>query len=333
MMRIALILLLYVLLMDAPHIRGEAPPAPISDMVHIKALSDLPAPSFPADNRLKFLNVWQLQSNRPSIGGVSALLDLGGGQMLGIADSGEQLRFSLQRANGTARMSALPRLAGEAWAPIWQQDSESLAHDSRTGQLWVGFERVGRICRYAAGFARIEHCVSPAAVRAWPEEGGLESLVRFSDGRFLAISERATRMDGGFDVLLWARDPVEPSAPEPEHLRYLAPTGYRPTDALWLGGDLLLVLNRRLTVFDGFSARLSLVRLPRLREGAVLHSQVIVRFEPPWPSDNLEAMALGWQGKQPVLSIMSDNNHLALQRSLLFQFALPLDWVSNRPAP
>jgi hypothetical protein len=330
MMRIALILLLYVLLTDAPHIKREAARSPVQVMVQAQPL---PGPQLPVDGGIVLLHVWQLQSDKAAFGGISALLDLGHGEMLGLADSGEQMRFSLSGAAHPSQILPLPRLPADIWAPRWQQDSESVAQDAATGRLWVGFERVQRICRYRARFARIERCARPQAVQDWPEQGSLESLVRFGDGRFLAISERASRIEGGYDVLLWAGDPVEPVTPPPVHLRYQAPIGYRPTDALWLGGDHLLVLNRRLTVADGFSARLTLVRLPGLRAGSVLHSQVIARFERPWPTDNLEAMALGWQDGRPVLSIASDDNHMFLQRTLLFQFALPLKWVSDQPAP
>lgn len=282
---------------------------------------------------LRLTGLWRLSSPSPAFGGISALSAGEGGAFMGIDDSGEHVAFTLG-GRGAARIAALPRLPKLRDEPNWKQDSESMARDPATGRVWVGFERVQRICRYAPGFARIERCASPAGLRDWPEEGGAESLVRFADGRFLALGERANGAGGGFDVLLWAGDPVEASTPTPVHLTYRAPTGYRPTDALWLGGDRLLVMNRRYTMLGQYSANLALVRLPRLAEGAVLKGEVIADFSRTGPTDNLEALALGHdEAGAPVLWIASDDNRFFLQKTLLFRFALPKDWVSAIPAP
>ncbi len=62
------------------------------------------------------------------------------------------------------------------------------------------------------------------------------------------------------------------------------------------GGDRLLVLNRRLTVFGWFTARLALVRLPGPAEGAVLRGATVATFDRPGPVDNMEALALTREG-------------------------------------
>jgi len=168
----------------------------------------------------------------------------------------------------------------------------------------------------------------------WPVTGSIESLVRFGDGRFMAISERGPGPGGALDVLLWQGDPVDPTTPPAVHLGYRPPTGYRPTDALWVGGDRLLVLNRRATVADGFTARLSLVRLPRLAAGAMLTGEVIATFAPPGLSDNIEVLAFSRDAAgKPQLWVASDDNHLFFQRTLLLRFALPEAWLSEEPAP
>ncbi|MBO9574393.1 MAG: esterase-like activity of phytase family protein [Sphingobium sp.] len=331
MQRIALILLLYVLLMNGPHLRERPslPATPITVQVDPLALPD--AQVMRDYGPLRLTGLWQLRGSIRNFGGISSLLVAPDGHLTGLSDSGERMDFAL--AGGRGVMAALPRLPDKRDEENWKQDSESMTRDDATGRFWVGFERVQRICRYDTG-GRIERCASPPEVRRWPKEGSLESLVRFGDGRFLAIGERANRIGGGFDALLWASDPVEPGTPPPAHLRYRGAPGYRPTDAIWLGGDRLLVLERRLTFFDGFTARLTLVRLSGLREGAELRGETIARFQRPGPADNMEALALGHDVRGgPTLYVASDDNHLALQRSLLFRFALPEDWVSDRAAP
>lgn len=285
---------------------------------------------------LRLEGLWRLASPAGAFGGVSALLadaeDGGAVRLTALNDSGERVAFTLGRS-AQARLIALPRLPEADDERRRGQDSESLVRDPATGRLWAGFEGAQRICRYAPGFARIERCASPAALQAWPVQGGAESLVRFGDGRFLAIGERAPARSGGFDALLWASDPADPATPPPVHLSYRAPTGYRPTDALWLGGDRLLILNRRFTLFGWFTAKLTLVRLPRLESGAVLRGTTVAAFDRPGPTDNLEALALTKEGARPILWIASDDNHLFVQKTLLFKFALPADWVSDAPAP
>lgn len=331
MWRIALILLLYILLTDAPHYGQEPPMQPALIPLTVQPL---PRPD-PAVQRaygpLRLEGLWRLHSPAGAFGGISSLTAWGSGRFTGLNDSGEHVEFSL--SDHRAPMAALPRLLSQLVEHRYQQDTESMTRDPATGRIWVGFESVQRICRYSRGFEVIERCGTTPALQAWPIQGSIESLARLGDGRFIALGERANAPGGGYDALLWSGDPTEPATPAPVHLSYRGPTGFRPTDALWLGGDKLLVLNRRLTVAGWFTARLTLVRLPHLHEGAVLDGEVIASFEPPGPVDNMEALALSMEGGRPVLWIASDDNHLFLQKSLLFKFALPPDWVSDRPAP
>jgi hypothetical protein len=334
MQRIALILLLFVLLMNGRH-PGGFPPVTF-DSLPVKAL---PLPMAEVGDAaalgpLRATGAWQLSGGTRFFGGISSMFVEPDGSLLGLSDTGERIGFRIEGARGKGFIRPLPRISAEQDWPSWRWDSESMQRDPASGRIWVGFELLQRICRYAPDFAALEGCVTPPAMQDWPVTGSIESLVRFGDGRFLAISERGAGIGGTRDVLLWQGDPVDPRTPAPVHLGYRPPTGYQPTDALWLGGDRLLVLNRRATVAHGFTARLSLVRLPRLAAGAVLTGEVIATFAPPGLADNFEVLALSRdaQGK-PLLWVASDDNHLFFQRTLLLRFALPQDWVSERAAP
>lgn len=333
MRRIALILLLFIALSSAPHFGVETLLQPTPAVVTADALP-MPSESVQraAYGPLKLRGLWRLRSDAGVFGGISSLLAYGDGRFTGLSDSGEYVNFVLGSAS-PGLIASLPRLPEQLKERHRLQDTESMTRDPASGRIWAGFEQVQRICRYAPGFARIERCAYPPAMKDWPKDFGAESLVRLGDGRFLTIGERAFVGDGGHEVLLWAGDPTEPGTPPPMHLSYRAPTGFMPTDAVWLGGDKLLVLTRRMTVADWFTAKLTLVHLPKLEEGAVLQGQVIASFEPPGPADNMEALAITRDGDGPMLWVASDDNHLALQRTLLFKFALPRDWVSDKPAP
>jgi hypothetical protein len=333
MKRILGILLLLILLLDGPHHAVERPIARTVFSVGPQPIwvpIDLAARGY---GRLKLFGLWELQSDLGAFGGVSALLVRPDGGFTALSDGGYFSTFGIGANSGDAEMAPLPLRRGKHGGHLSPTDSESLATDPATGRHWIGFEDAQAICRYSADFAIAEACVVPKAMSEWSTRRSIESLVRFSDGRFLAIEEGSSGASGRHDVLLWAGDPVEKGTPPPVHLSFAAPEGFSPTEALWLGGDRLLVLTRRLSLFEGFTAKLVLVRLPKLKAGTVLRGEVIADFRRPGPVDNLEAMALARESIGPVLWVASDDNHLFLQRTLLYRFLLPADWVSSQPAP
>lgn len=337
MQRIAIILILFIALMNGRHGTSEPPASFDSLVVQARSLMADRGVAGQDYGPLRLKGAWQLTSHHPAFGGISSLLVREDGGFIGLSDTGEAFGFRVSGSEGEGFVTPLPRRPEEMDVPRWKWDSESMTTDPATGRIWVGFEGLQRICRYAPGFAAIEACKHPREMKHWDITRSIESLVRFSDGRFMAIAEGTYGPDKANDVLLWQGDPTDPATPPPVHLQYYGPTGYRPTDALWLGGDRLLVLNRRLTVFDGFTAKLVIVRLPRLVKGARLVGEEIADFSPPRLTDNLEALALSHEGDEnggkPMLWVASDDNHLFLQRSLLLKFALPSDWVSQTPAP
>jgi hypothetical protein len=331
MRRIATILLLFVLLMNGRHSTKLALDRPAGFALMVRPLFPPGAARPAALGPFALLGAWRLQSAHPVFGGVSSLAALPDGRLIGVGDQGLMFRFDPAHGDDAhAYMAALPVPPRDRGRPAWTWDSESTQQDPATGRLWVGFELVNRICRYAAGFARVERCVDPRAMADWPETGGAEAMARLADGRFLVFSETGRGPHGGNDVLLFAGDPTEPGTPPPAHLGYAAPPGYRPTDALALGKGRLLVLNRRVSLVDGFTAALAIVDLPTLREGVLLRPRVVARIAPPLPSDNFEAMALTREAGRPVLWLASDDNHFVLQRSLLLKLAVPPDWVAHK---
>jgi len=331
MQRICVILLLFIALMNGRH-GSMAPPAPLKPfLLQSRALPLEDAPD--SKTGLRLSGAWQLEGGHGAFGGISSLVAKDDRAFVALNDKGELFSFRIGAGETRAYIMPLPRIASEQARARWQWDSESMQHDPATGRFWVGFESIQRICRYSRDFVRIEGCVTPPEMRDWPVTGGIESMVRFGDGRFLAISELKASKAGGLEALLWLDDPINAGTPAPVRLSYRPPAGYKPTDAVWLGGDKMLVLNRRLTIAEGFTAKLVLVRLPALREGTVLSGEVMATLAPPGLADNFEALALGWDEGRPVLWVASDDNLLPIQRSLLLRYDLPASWLSDAPAP
>lgn len=325
MRRTLIVLLLAILLLPAPHKNKPELFGPGPLLVTARPLSlstDGPARSV---GSLDYLGGWQLSSPHTGFGGISSLLVDRSGQVLALSDSGTLMGFAVQRRRESRHpfIAPLPVRQEDRDEPWWAWDSESMVHDPATDRYWVGFEMLQRICRYAPGFARVETCRIWPEIEGWPETGSIESLARLPDGRFLAIAEMGMASDGSHDTLLFAGDPAESGTAPPLHLRYAPPRGYRPTDAIALDERHLLVLNRRVTLQNLFTAVLALVELPaRPRSGDLLQARSLARLAPPLLADNFEGLAISREGGRTIIWIASDDNHEFFQRTLLLKFAL-----------
>ena len=326
MTRILIVLALAVLLLPAPH--PGKPEAVRAGTLLVTARALPLDPAMPGRRRigaLTYLGGWELQSANPGFGGISALLAAGPGEMLALSDSGILMGFHVGQGPRSRRpfIAPLPVRPQDRHRPWWAWDSESLTQDPDTGRYWVGFELQQSVCRYGPGFARVEACRAWPQIAAWPKTGSIESLARLPDGRFLAIGEMGMTAEGRHEALLLPGDPADAATGAPMPLRYTPPRGYRPTDAVALDARHLLVLNRRLTLQDLFTATVAIVELPETwAPGAILKARTLARLAPPLLADNFEGMAVTREQGRPILWIISDDNHEFFQRTLLLKFAL-----------
>lgn len=326
MRRILIVLLLAILLLPAPH---KNKPEPFGAGPLLVMARPLPLNSAdPAQRdlgRLHYLGGWQLNSTHHGFGGISSLLAEPDGQILALSDSGTLMGFHIGPGKADRRpfIAPLPIRPQDRARPWWAWDSEAMTRDPATRRYWVGFELQQMICRYSPGFARVEACRTWPEIEAWPETGSIESLARLPDGRFLVIAEMGMTDDGSHDTLLFAGDPAEAETAAPMHLRYVPPRGFRPTDAVALDERHLLVLNRRLTLQDLFTATLAIIELPaRPSPGGRLKARTLARLAPPLLADNFEGLAVTQEGGRRIVWMASDDNHEFFQRTLLLKFAL-----------
>lgn len=326
MRRILIVLLLAVLLLPAPHKNKPEllKAGPLLVTVRVLPLNS----ADPGDRRvgaLDYLGGWQLSSPHHGFGGISSLLVEQQDQVLALSDSGTLMGFALtpHPNNRHPFIAPLPIRPQDQDQPWWAWDSEAMAYDPATNRYWVGFEMLQRICRYAPGFSRVESCRNWPEIEAWPETGSIESMARLPDGRFLVIAEMGMMADGSHDSLLFSGDPTEQGTASPIRLRYVAPRGYRPTDAVALDDRHILVLNRRITLRDLFTATLAIIELPaRPKPGDRLTARTLARLAPPLLADNFEGLAVTREAGRTIVWIVSDDNHEFFQRTLLLKFAL-----------
>ena len=265
---------------------------------------------------LVYLRGWHLRSGDRRFGGISAM-QIEDGRVTAISDAGTVFHFPLPARPGRGRIQVtpLPRSHGNAKS---SQDTESL--QIAGAHAWIGFERLNGIVRYRREGWRRESGARPAPMRRWRANNGPEAMVRFPDGRFLVFAEG--RPDVPFSpVMLFEGDPAE-AGTEYRVMRYRRPEGFRPTDAALLPDGRLLVLNRRFGWTEGISAMLVMVEAEAIRSGATLAGREVATLRSPLTVDNMEALAGTREGGRTIVRIASDDNFMALQRTLLLEFAL-----------
>lgn len=196
-----------------------------------------------------------------------------------------------------------------------RRDAEALAR-LPDGSLLVAFERTHRLRRFAAGLGGpTEVFDAPPGLAEASDNAGIEALVTLADGRLLAFAE------GGGDAgtPAWLRNPDGRW-----HDLTLRPGGlFRPTGAALLPGGDILLLERRFTLLGGLGARLGRIAAATIRPGAYLEAEILADLAPPLTLDNFEGIAAHRAADGTTrITLLSDDNFNAFQRTLIVQFEL-----------
>lgn len=301
----------------------EAPPLPPAQP---ETRASVTAASVPLDRRdpsrvrvgaLTFLRGWHLTSEEHRFGGISAM-HVENGRVIAVSDAGVLLHFALPQGPGQHPLDVRPLPQSEG-ADKSSYDTEALL--VRGGRLWLAFERRNAVARYDLPSLRLESAERPRPMRGWRGNAGPEGMVRLDDGRFLVFAEGRDNGEPFSPVVLFDGDPADAATPAVV-LRYRRQPGFRVTDAALLPDGRVLILNRRLTLFGGVAARLVAADAADLRAGATIEGEVIAELAPPLSVDNMEALSVAVEGGRTIVRIASDDNFMALQRTLLLEFAL-----------
>jgi hypothetical protein len=100
--------------------------------------------------------------------------------------------------------------------------------------------------------------------------------------------------------------------------------GFDITDAAALPDGGIVVLERRFRYSEGVKMRIRRIAAKDLKPGALVSGEVLLEANDSLNIDNMEGIAVhrGASG-ETILTLISDDNFSALQRTLLMQFALP----------
>ncbi|MHA3793741.1 esterase-like activity of phytase family protein [Sphingomonas sp. YL-JM2C] len=271
--------------------------------------------------RLRYLGGWQLTSRQRDFGGYSAL-SVQGDRFLALSDTGHYLRFRMATPGvvSDSRFGELPAFPGYEGRK-GDRDSESMTIGPE-GDVWVGFEYHNAILRYSPDLTLLQAVAFPPAMKDWSRNSGPEAMVRLAGGRFVVFAEGRAIAPHVHAALMFPGDPTK-ARNAPYQFGYRPPRdGYVPTDAAQLPDGRLVILHRRFGLLDGFSAIVGIADPVRIAPGATLTSELVAELKPPLTVDNMEGIAATRDGDRTILWIISDDNRVPIERTLLLKFEL-----------
>jgi len=281
---------------------------------------------------LMFRSGLELRSETWGFGGFSALWRSPDGRnLVAIADHAHWLRARIETAEGRlaglsdAVLSPLRLEGGKALALSRFFDTESLAVAGRTA--FVGVERSHDVIRFAwDGKGLLEQgrpVAIPEEVKELSGNGGLEAMgiaPRRSPlaGALVAVAERGPGWG-------WGDAPTRGfilSGPRQGAFDIVRSGGYEISDLAFLPEGELLLLERRFSYLAGFAIRLRRIARDAVKPGALVDGAVIFESDATQQIGNLEGLAVHREGRETILTLISDDNFNPLQRTLLLEFAL-----------
>ncbi len=305
---------------------------PIAITIHAEPIAafDRHDPNRLRFGQLEFRGGVTLTSSYREFGGLSALrIAADGAQFISLSDHGRWLKGRIVYdgarpvAIADAVMAPIRGPDGQALAAHGWHDTESIAQDD--GTLYVGIEGVNQIVRFDYGkdglLARGQPIAVPPGIRTLPSDKGLEALVFVPrnlpmGGTLIAISERGLDQAGNLRAFLIG-------GPTPSTFTVKRIANFDVSDAALLPGGDLMILERSLSWPEGLLVQIRRVHITDIKPGAIVDGPVLFEAGLRFEIDNMEGLAVHQTpAGQTVLTLISDDNFSALQRTELLQFTL-----------
>jgi hypothetical protein len=306
------------------------PPVAIEIQAQPLAGFEIRDPSRRQFGLLEFRGGLALRSAYKHFGGISAIrVAADGAQFIAVTDKGWWLRGRIvyegtrPSAIADAEMAPILGADGRALAARGWYDTEAIAEDG--GTLYVGIERVHQIVRFNYGkdglLARGQPIAVPPALRSLPANKGIEALVFVPKGRplagaLIAFSERGLDKAGDMNAFLIG-------GPTPGGFAVRRSSDYDISDAALLPNGGVLLLERKFSWTGGLSVRLRRIALGDIKPNALVDGPILFEADLGYEIDNMEGLSVHRTASgETVLTLISDDNFSAFQRTLLLQFTL-----------
>jgi len=276
---------------------------------------------------LEFRGGLVLTSPNKSFGGISSLIvDRDGTHFIAASDWGIWFRGRILYENDSPAGiddTVMAPILDTDGNPSPRIDSESMTTDGRW--LYVGIERTHRILRYKYDKdlfrAPGETVPVPPEIRDLPDNQSLEALVLVPEefplvGTLLALSESDLDSAGNIKAFLIG-------GPTPGKFTIKRRDAYDISDAAFLPLGDIIILERKDELNRGMMMRIRRIPLSEIKPDALVDGPVVFEADARYNIDNMEALSIHRsRSGDIILTLISDNNFLPTQRTLLLQFSL-----------
>ncbi len=304
-----------------------------------------PIPEFVIDNattehgEMSFRGGLVLRSSCTHFGSLSGFDIAPDGTFYAVADTGFWVTGRLVEGDdwltGIADVAMAPILGADGVPDNEARtaDAEGLRFDAADNTVVVSFEQRHRLSRFAVADLA---AALPAPIALPPLPGvagnrGIESLALAPGASPLGdaiviISEGAD--DGAGGIRGWVV-----GGPRAGAFSVRRHGLYDITDAAFLPNGDLFILERLFLLAEGIGMRIRRLSVNDIRPGATVDGPVLLEDDRLFQIDNMEGMALRLLPSGDVLiTLVSDNNHNLLQRTLILQFVWN-EAVPPQPVP
>lgn len=273
--------------------------------------------------RLQWRGGVELDFQNARFGGVSAMqMEVGGRTAYLITDRGDLAEVSLEYDRGgnlsDARLEDIRGVIG-AGGRSFDSAMEAIARMPDGGWL-VAFERNHRLMKFPRSVAPLQSVpqllTTPIGLERARSNRGIEAASATDDRQILLIAEDLPTSPGY--TFAWLGDGASWTP-----MTYALFPPYKPVGASMMPNGDILVIERRGTPGQPKGTRFARINKRLLRPGAPVQTNEIARLEPPFVTENFEAIATvkGLQG-QTLIFVASDNEFSSSRPTLLLAFEL-----------